>query len=94
MYRFKKRNKSKNIKKHFVIRCLERLGVVLNSSDIVRKIQNHELEFISKTSNSRTIFKYISPIDKKEYRVVYDKNRHDVVTIFPYVEKKYKKKKF
>jgi hypothetical protein len=79
-----KRNKSKNIKKHFKKRCLERVGICLNSEDIVKKIQNNELEFVSKTSNTRTIFKYICKTTKKEYKVVYDKNKHDVVTIFPY----------
>lgn len=87
MYCYRKHSKSKNIKKHFSRRCLERVGLYLNSSDIVRKIQNNELEFASRTSNSRTVFKYNCPITKKEYRIVYDKNKHDVVTIFPYRNK-------
>jgi hypothetical protein len=84
----RRRSKSKNIKKHFSRRCLERTGIYLDAKDIVRRIQKNELEFASRTSNSRTVFKYNCPITKKEYRIVYDKNKHDVVTIYPYTKNK------
>ena len=80
--------KSKNIKKHFFKRCLERIGHYINTKDLIKKIQNQELEFISRTSNTRTLFKYHCEFNDKDYVVVYDKNKHDVVTIYDYKIKK------
>lgn len=78
MYRFKKKDKS--IKCHFFNRCIERLGVMLNTKEIINKIQSNELKCFKKNSLNRTVFLY--PHAGKEYKVVYDRKRHDVVTIF------------
>lgn len=84
--------KSKNIKNHFFKRCLQRTGYLINHKELVNKIQNQKLEFIHRTSNSRTLFKYHFDLDNKDYVVVYDKNRHDVVTLYEYKERKRRKK--
>jgi hypothetical protein len=76
--------KSLNIKKHFAKRCMERVGVLLDSKRISKMIQNGELEFVRRTSNTKTVFKYICPTNGQPYKVVYDKNNHDIVTIYPY----------
>lgn len=80
-------NKAKNIKRHFTSRCMERVGLFLNPQQLVQKIQKNELPFIKKTSNTRTVWGYYCEFNKKEYRIVYDKLRHDVVTIYPVKER-------
>ena len=72
-------SKKKNAKKHFQKRSLERVGVLLNEKELVRKIQNHELEFVERQSNRKTVFrlKYLD----KTYRIVYDKQRKQIITI-------------
>ncbi len=72
-------SKKKNVKKHFQKRSLERVGVLLNEKELVRKIQNHELEFVERQSNRKTVFrlKYLD----KTYRIVYDKQRKQIITI-------------
>ena len=72
-------SKKKNVKKHFQKRSLERVGVLLNKKELVRKIQNHELEFVERQSNRKTVFrpKYLD----KTYRIVYDKQRKQIITI-------------
>ena len=84
-----KKNLKKNIKKlsqgtHFSIACLERVGMILDHDYIVRKIQNKELEFVDKQSNRITRWKY--KVNDKEYILVYDKDRKQLVTIIPYKE--------
>lgn len=79
-----KRSKAKNIKSHFFKRCLERTGYLINHKELIQKIQNHQLEFLYKTSNTRTVYKYHFNITNKDYKIVYDKLRHDVVTIYDY----------
>lgn len=81
-------SKKKNIKKHFFYRCLERLGLYIDRNDIIKKIQKNELQFLHRTSNNRTLFKYKCSMNNKNYIVVYDKRNHDVVTIFPYRERR------
>ena len=82
MKRYSKAKKSKNIKKHFNHRCKERLGFKLNSQELVRMIQKNELDFVRRTSNTRTVFRYHCQVNNRDYNVVYDKLRHDVVTIY------------
>ena len=73
------RNKRKAIKTHFQRRSLERIGVLLDEKELVKKIQNNELEFIERQSNRVTVFKYIH--NEEPYRLVYDKSRKQIITI-------------
>jgi len=84
-----KMTKKKCNEVHFVKRCVERIGYVLDDKDIINKIQHNGLEFIKKESNTRTMFRYIDPNSQKSYRVIYDKLRHNLVTVLP----DYKKRK-
>ena len=73
------RNKRKAIKTHFQRRSLERIGVLLDEKELVKKIQNNELEFIERQSNRVTVFRY--EYRGNFYRLVYDKSRKQIITI-------------
>ena len=66
---------------HFTKRCIERIGYVPDTKTIIKKIQNNELEFVERQSNRITLFKWLEPMNKLECRLVYDKERHKIVTI-------------
>lgn len=83
-------SKKKAVKKHFYKRSLERVGVLLNEKELVRKIQNHELEFIEKQSNRKTVYR-LEYLDKT-YRIIYDKDRKQIITILYEVGEKCKEK--
>lgn len=72
-------NKKKSVQSHFFRRSIERVGVLLNEKELIRKIQNNELEFVERQSNRVTVFRY--EYNGKKYRLVYDKNRKQIVTI-------------
>ncbi len=62
----------------------ERYGVSLNKEarrGIVRKIQTGDADFISRTSNNRTLWKV--DYDETSMNVVYDKARHALCTVLP-----------
>ncbi len=72
-------NKKKAIKTHFQRRSLERIGVLLDEKELVKKIQNNKLEFIEKQSNRISVFRY--EYNNNFYRLIYDKTRKQIVTI-------------
>ena len=65
---------------HFQKRSIERIGVLINRKEIIRKIQKNELEFIERKSNRVTKWRY-NFLDKN-YIVIYDKLRKQAVTIY------------
>ena len=77
----KRLNKKVAQSKHFERRCIERVGVALNQNEIIRQIQNNELTVIGKQTNGVTLFQ----LERlgKFFKVAYDKNRKQVVTIMP-----------
>ena len=77
----KRLNKKEAQSKHFERRSLERVGVILNQKEIIRQIQNNELAVIGKQTNRITLFQ----LERlgKFFKVAYDKNRKQVVTIMP-----------
>lgn len=77
----KKLSKKQAQSRHFERRSIERVGVILNQNEIVRQIQNNELSVIGKQTNRITLFK----LERlgKSFKVAYDKNRKQVVTIMP-----------
>lgn len=77
--RKKKQSKKEAQRLHFEKRSLERVGVVLDRKEIIRQIQNGQLEFYEKQSNRVSLFKYF--FNGEEYRIVYDRERKQVVTI-------------
>ena len=85
-YRKKGRNKSKQQRKHAKKRFAERVGINLHQdlfSKFVKMIQHHEAgaRFIKKQSNRVSLWGI--KIKEKEYRVVYDKIRKNIVTLLP-----------
>jgi len=85
----KKKRKKINSKKeaqrhHFEMRTLQRVGQVLNQKELIWKIQNGELEFIERQSNRVSLFRYV--INGTAYKIVYDRQRKQVVTILYEVE--------
>jgi len=77
--RRKKADKKEAQKKHFERRSLERVGVLLDQKEIVRQIQTGGLPFIERQSNRITLYR-LEHLGKA-YKVVYDKQRKQVVTI-------------
>ncbi len=77
----KKLSKKEAQSRHFERRSIERVGVILNQNEIVRQIQNNELSVIGKQTNRVTLFK-LEHLGKS-FKVAYDKNRKQVVTIMP-----------
>lgn len=77
----KKKSKAKHIDEHFSLRCLERLGYIPNSRELVRAIQNGELTFLEKQSNRVTRWLWVDPVSKVECIIPYDKDRKQVITV-------------
>ena len=77
----RKKNKRKTVDNHFAIRCLERLGYIPNKNDLVRAIQNGELEFLERQSNRVTRWSWVDPIKNIECILPYDKERKQVITV-------------
>lgn len=72
---------------------MERLGFHVNSKEIVKKIQhysenNKDIKFYKRQSLSRTAWVYHNESDNRDYRVIYDKNRKEIITIFPHNDRK------
>jgi len=78
-------NKADSEKKHFDLRCYERLGILLDSStinNIIRDIQSSKLTSLGKITNRLSNF--LIEISNKKYVVGYDKDRKTLVTIYEY----------
>ena len=74
-------SKKKTVEKHFSIRCIERLGYVPNEKDLIKLIQNGKLEHYDTQSNRVTRWKWTDPIKNINCILVYDKERHQIVTV-------------
>lgn len=77
-------NKAKCQHRHFCRRLLERYGVEAGASmaqEIARKIRQGKGKFLDRQSNRVTIWSV--EVNGVDMRVVYDKERHQVVTALP-----------
>lgn len=77
-------NKKQSQKAHARRRIEQRYGVSINRHkmrDFVLKIQNNDCVHVETQSNRVTVKKVL--FEGTEYKVVYDKNRHVVVTFLP-----------
>lgn len=74
-----RRTKTDNQKIHFQVRCLQRLGFLVDHDELVQLIQNGKLDLIEKQSNR--VSKFLWKHNGKQYVLVYDKKRKRVVTI-------------
>lgn len=77
----KKFKKKDFVDRHFANRCLQRLGHLPDSKDLVNKIQNQELQFVDRQSNRLTRWLWLDKITNIECVLVYDKIRKQLVTI-------------
>ena len=77
----KKFKKKDTVDMHFAIRCLQRLGHIPDSKDLVNKIQNQELEFVDKQSNRVSRWAWTDKITNTECVLVYDRIRKQLVTV-------------
>ena len=74
-------SKKKNVKVHFRKRSLERVGMIVDEQDLIRKIQKQELEFVYSQSLRRKVYRV--EFLKQKFLVIYDKIRKQLITIFP-----------
>ena len=77
----KKFKKKDFVDRHFANRCLQRLGHLPDSKDLINKIQNQELQFVDRQSNRLTRWLWLDKITNIECILVYDKIRKQLVTI-------------
>lgn len=69
---------------HAKKRFMERYGLSVTTKDLgvmVSQIQNGQAEFIRRASTRVTIWDIL--FESKKMRVVYDRNTHNIVTVFP-----------
>lgn len=79
-----RRKKSKSQKRHFNCRMYQRYRITLSDSeyrDVVNIIQKRRAVLIEKQSLRVSV--YDIGIKGKKYRVVYDRMRKTLVTVFP-----------
>lgn len=74
-------SKKKNVKIHFRRRSLERVGMIVDEIELIKKIQKQELEFVYSQSNRRKVYR--TEILGQIFRVIYDKERKQLITIYP-----------
>ena len=74
-------SKRKNVKIHFCKRSIERVGMIVDEIELIKKIQKQELEFVYSQSNRRKVYR--AKILGQYFRVIYDKERKQLITIYP-----------
>lgn len=77
----KKKDKKSTVSRHFALRCVQRLGYYPDEKELIKKIQNAELEFYDRQSNRLTRWLWTDPVTKTECIIPYDKDRKQIVTI-------------
>lgn len=81
LHRVKRTNKKNDVEKHFAIRCIQRIGYVPDFRELVKSIQQNQLEFHDRQSNRITRWKWVDPISGIRCILPYDNQRKQVVTI-------------
>ena len=74
-------SKKKNVRAHFRRRSLERVGIIVDENGLIKKIQKRELEFVCSQSNRRKMYR--TEILGQIFRIIYDKERKQLITIYP-----------
>lgn len=73
-------SKKKNVKIHFQMRSLERVGMIVDEKELIKKIQKQELEFVYSQSNRRKVYR--TEFLGERFFVIYDKERKQLITIY------------
>lgn len=87
MRRRRRGKKKKALQRHSRLRAAERYDLFIDRDlrgKIVRSIQKHgpyPVKFVRKQSNRVTVWDVT--LEDKTVRAVYDKNRHEIVTVLP-----------
>ena len=83
-----KKKKCSDLQRHFHLRCMERLGIIIHVDELKKRLQEHELKFIRRESNAKT--HWLVPKDMlprgftRRVIAVYDSIRHQFVTVLYY----------
>ena len=77
----KRKSKSNTVDVHFAVRCVQRLGYVPDTKELIKGIQLGKMEFYDKQSNRVTRWLWTDPINKIECILPYDKERKQLITI-------------
>ena len=82
--RSRKKRRS-DLQRHFHLRCMERIGIILHPDELKNRMQNRELEYVRKESNTKTHWLVPKDMLPKDYKrrivAVYDSVRHQFVTV-------------
>ena len=81
MRRARGKKTSRICAEHFKTRCCQRMGVILNQDELKKMMQNGQLKFLFKQSNSKTHWRITVPATGKSAVLVYDKLRNVFVTV-------------
>ena len=80
-----KKKKPYNVKMHFSKRCIERIGFPIDSNRLKSLLVENKLQNVMRESNNKThwlVPKELLPVEwDKEMVAVYDKVRHEFVTV-------------
>ena len=76
-----KKSKKRTVQNHFNIRCIQRLGYIPREEDLIKAIQNQELEFVEKQSNRVTKWLWVDPVTNVKCILPYDKCRKQIITV-------------
>lgn len=74
--------KTKAQRVHAYNRIQERIGFEVSPKRLVKLIQDGELEFLYKPSKRLSVFRFNN--ESIDIVVVYDRNRKQIVTVYPY----------
>lgn len=84
-YPRKRRKKPEDLKRHFSMRCIQRIGIGLDSEELKRRMKANLLVLSWRESNTKV--HYIVPSNmlpagfKREVEAVYDSSKHEFVTV-------------
>lgn len=62
------------------MRSLERVGMIVDEKELIKKIQKQELEFVYSQSNRRKVYR--TEFLGERFFVIYDKERKQLITIY------------
>lgn len=83
--RHKKRKTARDLKRHFSMRCIQRVGFPIDECELKKRMVANALLFTGRESNVKTHFlvpKDMLPVGfSREVEAVYDSKRHEFVTV-------------
>ena len=74
----KKKKQPEDLRRHFQMRCIQRIGAIINDEELKRRMRANLLSHAWRESNIKMHFTV--PMDR-EIEAVYDSSKHEFVTI-------------